>query len=168
MLYFIPYFFWSNHYISFICLNHKSLNEIMQCTLILVDCCVVLGSLFGGSQDKFWNLLLLFCYISFYPTLSWHVPDVNQTDPTTTITSWFFSQIYSESNCILLFLISRRKMISTAVGDCSPISQIYPYILLYRAIYLWYHSRITHPGWLLYCHISYCSYNWLWVCLALS
>ena len=24
MLYFIPYFFWSNHYISFICLNHKS------------------------------------------------------------------------------------------------------------------------------------------------
>jgi len=124
-------------------------NEIIQCTLILDDCCVVLGSLFGGSQDKFWNLLYLFWYMSFYPTCTYIMTCTrcqSNTDPTATITSSFFSYIYTESNCILLFLISRRKMISTAVGDCSPISQIYPYILFYRAIYLWYHSRIIHPG----------------------
>ena len=47
-------------------------NEIMQCTLILDDCCVVLGSLFGGSQDKFWNLLYLSnWYMSFYPTCTY-------------------------------------------------------------------------------------------------
>ena len=47
-------------------------NEIIQCTLILDDCCVVLGSLFGGSQDKFWNLLYLSnWYMSFYPTCTY-------------------------------------------------------------------------------------------------
>ena len=120
-------------------------NEIMQCTLILDDCCVVLGSLFGGSQDKFWNLLYIVLDMSFYTYNLYHdmchmsIKQIQQQQSS-------LKYRYTESNCILLFLISRRKMISTAVGDCSRISQIYPYILLYRAIYLWYHSRITHPG----------------------
>jgi len=39
-----------------IILNFMLSCDIMQCTLILVDCCVVLSSLFGGAQDKFWSL----------------------------------------------------------------------------------------------------------------
>jgi len=123
-------------------------NEIIQCTLILDDCCVVLGSLFGGSQDKFWNLLYLFWYMSFYPTCTYIMTCTrcqSNTDPTATITSSFFSYIYTESNCILLFLISRRKMISTAVGDCSPISQIYPYFVLSCHLFVVSFTRIIHP-----------------------
>ena len=41
-----------------------------------------------------------------------------------------------------------------------------PIFCSYCAIYLWCHSRITLPVWLLYYHISYCSYNWVWVCIA--
>ena len=41
-----------------------------------------------------------------------------------------------------------------------------PIFCSYCAIYLWYHSHVTLPGWLLYYHISYCSYNWVRVCIA--
>ena len=86
MLNFISYIFYKiTTYLLFVLImNIMPSYDIMQCTLTLVDCCVILCSLFGGAQDKFWSLLYLFWYISFYPTLSWHVPYVNQLDPVRT------------------------------------------------------------------------------------
>ena len=83
MLYFISYIFYKiTTYLLFVLVHENyATYDIMQCTFILVDCCVILCSLFGGAQDKFWSLLYLFWYISFYPTLSWHVPYVDQSDP---------------------------------------------------------------------------------------
>ena len=83
MPYFISYIFYKiTTYLLFVLImNIMPSYDIMQCTFILVDCCVVLSSLFGGAQDKFWSLLYLFWYISFYPTLSWHVPYVDQSNP---------------------------------------------------------------------------------------
>ena len=43
-----------------IILNFMLSCDIMQCTLILADCCVVLGSLFECVCAVFWNFLLLF------------------------------------------------------------------------------------------------------------
>ena len=83
MLYFISYIFYKiTTYLLFVLImNIMPSYDIMPCTFILVDCCVILCSLFGGAHDKFWSLLYLFWYISFYPTLSWHVPYVDQLDP---------------------------------------------------------------------------------------
>ena len=131
-------------------------------------CCT--GFSLWGFTGQVLEFIIFVLVLSFYPTCTYIM----------TCTICQSNRSNSNDNIIILLLNIHWIKLYIVVSHFQkkddinssrwlfPISQIYPYILFYRAIYLWYHSRIIHPGWLLYCQHPYCLYNWLQVCIALA